>query len=111
AGRNQMGQGVLHAQVDAAQVDRDYAVEDVVVEFAQLGVFLDDGGVVVDDIEPAELLDRARKHLLHVGRLRHVGADSDRPSALVLNTFCGFRGGRLVDIDRSHSGAFGGKQQ
>src|SRR5712692_3505151 len=62
-------QRVLHPQKDAAQVDRDYAVEVLFFHQCEKVAYSLDPGVVVEDVGRAEFFERRRDHRPGIGAL------------------------------------------
>ena len=58
-----------------------------------------DAGVVDEDVEPAELLDRARHDVGHVLEARHVGLEPDRFTTEVAEVRCGLLARFLAPTD------------
>src|SRR5579885_248047 len=106
-----MGNGVLDAEEDAAQVDVEHARELVVAALVEHLVFFNRTGVVVDDIQPAEMSGGAGEHALHVRAAGSIGANRDRLAAVGRDLRRSLLRRRRVYVNRSDGGAFGSEQK
>jgi hypothetical protein len=70
-----------------------------------------DAGVVEEHVQPAEFALGGGDHLLAVARLRHVGAERDRPPARLAQHADGLGGGLLVEVYGEHARAFFREEQ
>ena len=108
AGREHRRDAVLASEGHALHVDVQRRVPDRRFEGMD-GAILGHhhAGVVVEDVEPAETLDRGRHHRLGVGLARHVGVDIEGLAARVLDL--GRHGlARVVrEVRQDHLGALG----
>ena len=101
------GNGVLHAQPHALQVDGDLAIELLFLEIEDIRPGDADAGIVEQDVEAAALLDGLLHQGRHIRRAAHVGAHIEAALAhLLFNA----RAVGVIDIGDDHARALPGEQ-
>jgi hypothetical protein len=87
----------MAAQPGSYEVDLNDLTEPSFVGFEDVPHRADEAGVVDQDIDGAECLDRGVEHLTHLGRIGYVGDYWYGRSAGIFDGRCGFS--RSVPID------------
>ena len=97
----------LRTQQRAPEVDVDHPVPLVDRDVAEpvLREVPHDRGVVDEDVDAAERVDRGARHGLRRREIPHVDGHADHAGAVGLQRVGGLGGGALVDVGEHHGGA------
>ncbi|MCY1545530.1 hypothetical protein D9M68_814770 [compost metagenome] len=81
---------VLHAQIDALQVDREHAVPEVFVDIFELVHGLLDAGVIESAVEPSKSRNGFIQSRFDTLAARHIAGDGEDPTTKRFDECGGF---------------------